>query len=215
VEDLHLHEDDELQKLKDWWKNYGIALILGAVIGLGGLFGYRYWTHHLQQRAAEASALYDQVIYELNQGKPEQAAVLGGKVMKNYASTPYAALSAMLLAKASFDKGDATSAERQLRWALEHARDASVQHAARLRLARLLMSKGKDDDALKLVQGVKEKGGFASEYSEMLGDIYKDKGQIDKAREAYLQALNEDRGGRYTDVLQMKLADVGPAGEKK
>lgn len=215
MEDLHLHEDDELQKLKDWWKNYGVALILGAAIGLGGLFGYRYWTHHLQQRAAEASALYDQVIYELNQGKPEQAAELGGKVMKNYASTPYAALSAMLLAKASFDKGDVPSAERQLKWALDHARDNSVQHAARLRLARLLMSKGKDDDALKLIQGVKDKGGFASEYSEMLGDIYKDKGQIDKAREAYLQALNEDRGGRYTDVLQMKLADVGPGGEKK
>jgi predicted negative regulator of RcsB-dependent stress response len=215
VEDIHLHEDDELQRLKEWWKNYGIALILGAVIGLGGLFGYRYWTHHLQQRAAEASAMYDQVIYDLNQGKTEQAAVLGGQLMDKYESTPYAALSAMLLAKSSFDKGDFPSAERQLHWALEHARDASVQHAARLRLARLLMAKGKDDEALKLVQSVKETGGFASEYSEVLGDLYQAKGQTDKAREAYLRALNEDRGGRYTDVLRMKLSDLGPAGEKK
>lgn len=213
--ELHLHEDDELQKLKEWLRSYGLPLVLGAIIGLGGLFGYRYWMHHLQQRAAEASALYDQVIYDLNDGKSGAAEDLGGKLMQKYESTPYAPLTAMLLAKSSYDKGDLASAERQLRWAMNHAHETSVKHAARLRLGRLLMAKGKPDAALKLVQGVVDTGGFASEYNELLGDLYHDKGETDKARAAYIKALNEDHGGRYTEVLRMKLSDLGPAKETK
>jgi predicted negative regulator of RcsB-dependent stress response len=209
--DIHLHEDEELEKLKEWGKNYGVALILGAVIGLGGLFGYRYWTHHLEQRAAAASTLYDEVIYNLNQGKPDQAAKLGGKVLQDYKSTPYAALTALLLAKSSYDKGDLASAQRQLQWAMDHARQKAVGHVARLRLAHLLIAEGKIDGALKLVESVKDTGGYTSSYDELRGDLFRAKGDMDKARSAYTKALSEDSGGKYSEVLRMKLADLGPA----
>jgi predicted negative regulator of RcsB-dependent stress response len=209
--DIHLHEDEELEKLKEWWRNYGVALIVGAVIGLGGLFGYRYWTHHLELRAAAASALYDEVVYNLHQGKPDAAAQLGGKVMQKYKSTPYAPLTALLLAKSSYEKGDDASAERQLRWAMDHAGQKAVEHTARLRLARLLLAEGKLDAASKLVQGVKDTGGYGSSYAELRGDLYRAKGDLAKARTAYTKALGEDRGGKYSEVLRMKLANLGPA----
>ncbi len=36
-------EEQQVEAIKDWWKENGKAVIFGAVIGLGGLFGWRYY----------------------------------------------------------------------------------------------------------------------------------------------------------------------------
>jgi len=204
------HEEDDLEKLKAWWKNYGSALVIGVVLGTSTLFGYRYWQQYQHDQAAQASALYDQVVYHMKQQQPDQASTLGGQVMDDYGATPYAGMVALLLARISYDRNDKASAKRQLRWAVENATIGATRHAARLRLAKLMGDEGKHEEALALIREG-DRGGFAAEYNELEGDLYTAKGMIDAARTAYAKALAAGQGQdrAYEAVLQMKLANLG------
>ena len=50
--------DDQLASLKNWWKQYGKALIAGVVIGLLLLAGGNYWKQYKIKRA-ETASLYE------------------------------------------------------------------------------------------------------------------------------------------------------------
>lgn len=203
-------EEDDIEKLKAWWKNYGSALLIGVVLGTAGLFGYRYWQQYEREQAAQASALYDQVVYHMKQKALDHASSLGGQVMDNYDATPYAGMVALLMARMSYDRNDKASAKQQLQWAVDNATIAATRHAARLRLAKLMGDEGKHDEALVLLKAG-DRGGFAAEYSELEGDLYAAKGMADTARIAYAKALSAGQGQdrEYEAILQMKLADLG------
>ena len=42
-------EEQQVEALKKWLNEYGMSIIIGLVLGLGGLFGYRYWDGMEQQ----------------------------------------------------------------------------------------------------------------------------------------------------------------------
>ncbi len=178
---------EELDQLKDWFKNYGSSVIVGVLLGVIIVFGYRYWSQQQEAGRDAASALYDQMLTELQAGKPD-ARASGEKLIGEYSSTPYAAMAALLLARQAHEAQDKPLARQRLEWALAHAEDAATQHAARLRLARLLLDAGEPQGAVALVE-VKDTAGFDAEYQELKGDVAVAQGQPDAARAAYHEAL--------------------------
>jgi len=209
---IEFNEEDDLERLKSWWKNYGSALVIGVVLGTSVLFGYRYWQQYQHDQAAMASALYDQAVYYIKQMQHAEANKVGGEIMDNYDATPYAGMVALLMARISYDHKDFKSTKRQLQWVVDNATIGAARHAARLRLAKLLSDEGKQNEALALLK-VDDRGGFAAEYNELEGDLFAAKGMVDAARVAYALALaagqgqGQDQG--YETILQMKLADLG------
>jgi predicted negative regulator of RcsB-dependent stress response len=203
-------QDDDVERLKAWWKNYGNALILGIVLGSGLLGGYTYWRHYQARQAEAASEIYAQLL-EAHQRK-DLAAVRAGaeRLTGDYAGTPYAGKAALFLARLSFDAGDPATTRRHLEWALERAREETTRRMALLRLARLSLLEGDADGALRLLDG-KGPNGFESEYEELRGDALAAKGRKDPARAAYQAALAHlPKGSPYASILQMKLDDLGP-----
>jgi predicted negative regulator of RcsB-dependent stress response len=203
-------EQEQVEKLKQWWKTYGNALVLGIALGLAILFGNKYWTDYKQQRAASASALYDQLLEDYRKKAFDDARKTAGKIINEYAATPYAGLAAMMLARADFDAKQNEEVQRQLRWVVDNASDTGARHVARLRLARLLAADGKTDAALALIT-IKDIAGFESSYEELRGDLLVAKGDKQGAREAYARAIKHlDARSPYLPVLNMKLDDLGP-----
>jgi predicted negative regulator of RcsB-dependent stress response len=132
-------------------------------------------------------------------------------LVSDYQSTPYAGLAALALAKLDYDAGDKAGAEKQLRIAMDKARDDAVRHAATLRLARLMLDAGKTDEALSLAD-TKDNDGFESEYAELRGDILLAKGDRAGAQSAYQQAVKALKPeSPYLPLLTMKLDDTGGA----
>lgn len=203
-------DQEQVEKLKQWWKTYGNALLLGIVLGLAILFGNKYWTNYKQQQAAAASALYDQLLENYRKKALDDVRKTGAKIIDQYSSTPYAGLAALVLARVSFDAKQGEEVRRQLRWAMDNASDAGTRHAARLRLARVLAVDGEVDAALALI-AVKDIAGFESNYEELRGDLLTTKGDKQAAREAYTRAIKHlDARSSYLPVLNMKLDDLGP-----
>lgn len=203
-------EQEELEKLKAWWKNYGNSLIFGVLLGAAVLVGFRYWTQSKEQRLQDASVLYNQLVLEVRSKKTDDARKAGESLINDYSATPYAGMAGLLLARLDFDAGDTKAARAHLQWVLDHAKDPAAVNAARLRLARLLVGSGDKDAALALLNA-KDQAGFEGEYEELRGDIYAALGKRDEARAAYSEALKHlPPDSPYIPVLNMKLDDLGP-----
>ena len=200
-------DHEELEKLKEWWKNYGTALLVGVVLGLGLLFGNKYWTRYQEDQRAAASALYAQMFKQTQAAKADQARTTGKKLIDEYGRTPYAGMAALMLARLSVEANDPAAARTHLQWAIDHATDAATIHAARLRLGQLHLANREFDAALVLVR--EDAPGFEGEYSELKGDAYVGLGKPEDARAAYSAALKDLSGKAQARALvEMKLADI-------
>ena len=205
-------EQDELEKLKAWWKNYGGALVLGVALGLVLLFGNKYWQQYKDQRREAASNLYIEMLQDARDGRAEAARGFGERLVKDYDDTPYAGMAALMLARMSYEANDAAGARQHLQWAVDHARDPATQHAARLRLGRVLADAGEYDAALALT-GAAHQEGFEAEYLELKGDVLALQAKPAAAREAYRAALPQlPADSPYRRTLTMKLDDLGGGG---
>jgi len=206
------NSDDQLAALKAWWKQYGVALIAGVMLGVVVLVGIKYWREHRMQKAETASQLYELLVQNYQTGKPEDVVLASRQLIEGFESTPYAGKAALLLARNRFDAGDLPGARQQLEWAMKNARESAVQHSARLRLARLQMDQGDAEGALATIK-VRDTEGFTSEYEEIKGDLLLAKGDRDGARRAYQAALDSlPRNSGYGRLLSMKRDNLGPEG---
>ena len=51
----HYDDEDQAQRLKQWWKENWKALAAGLLLGLGGIIGWDQYKAHGQAKSAEAS----------------------------------------------------------------------------------------------------------------------------------------------------------------
>jgi len=202
-------EDEQVEKLKAWWKSYGNALIAGVALGLAVLFGGRYWQHQQAENAAQASALFDQMVYSIHEKNTKNATAVGTKIISEYARTPYAGLAALVIARENYDKNEKDKAKQQLAWAIDNAREDGVRQVARLRLARIQLADNNLEGAEQLLKE-EPLAGFELDFYEIKGDVLKKKGDITGARAAYGKAIaHAGSNGKYVDKLQMKIDDLG------
>ena len=54
--DEYSSEKEQIEEIKQWWKDNGTFIITGLVVGFGALGGWKYWQAYKEQRAATASA---------------------------------------------------------------------------------------------------------------------------------------------------------------
>lgn len=182
-----LEEQEQIAALRSWWKQYGgwaVGILL--IIALGGL-GWYGWQSYLKTQNAEASRVFlvlQQASAQQNTAQVKQAA---GELVNQYPRSQFASLGALLAATTLEAAGDAKSAEAQLIWVADNAKDA-VRGVARLRLAGIQMDQKDYDAALKTLSETAPPG-FAARFDAARGDIYVAQGKLVEARASYDAAL--------------------------
>lgn len=201
---------DDLERLKSWWANYGRAVLAGIVLGLlvvAAVFG---WRAYEKQTGEAASRLYNDMLTAAQKNDAAAASDKGHKLVADYARTPYAGKAALALAKQAFEAKDLAKARQHWQWAMESGKEDGVRHTARLRLARLALDEKKPNEALKLVTDISDAGAFASHYHELRGDALLAQDKRTEARAAYEEArkalLPDSLYGR---LLDLKIQDTG------
>ena len=204
-------EEEQIEDIKRWWKENGRAVIAGLVIGIGGIAGVRYWGEYQTTQAQQASAAYEQMQQSIIVNDAQTATQQGEAIMRAYASSPYASMSALALAKQAVDQNMLDSATAHLQWVVDNGHDEEFKHIARQRLARVLLAQKKHDQAKALITGI-ELGSYVSIYEEIRGDVLLAQGQTSQAREKYRIALAaETQNQQRRQLLQMKLDDLALA----
>ncbi|GAA6135696.1 tetratricopeptide repeat protein [Oceaniserpentilla sp. 4NH20-0058] len=207
-------EEEQIEAIKTWWKENGKQTVVALVVVAGGWFGYQGYQGQQQATAQAASSVYQQVLQletaetEEDKGRRE---LLLDQLQKDYASTVYAQFAGLIKAKDAVQAGDLDLAVTELSMVKDNASTDELRHLATVRLARVLVSQEKSDEALALL-AVEETGAFGAEYFEAKGDALQQKGEQDAARDAYTQAMAEtQRLGTNNPVLKMKLDDLAVA----
>ncbi len=206
--DPHFTDDEQAQKLKEWWKQNGSSVVFGLIVGLGLVGGFNYWRDYKQSQAEQGSEWYERMLSEYAANQVDNAQTAGAKLMAEYDGTPYAEQAALFLAKISYERDDIASAKAQLKWVLDNAAVEATKHVARLRLGRLLLAEGALGEVEQLL-AIADTGKFASQYKELEGDLRVAQGRVPEARAAYEDALAAlPAESTYRDMLSMKLDDI-------
>lgn len=205
----NLEEQEQLENLKAFWKQYGNFILTVITVAALAVAGWRGWGWYQAREAAQASAVYEQLREAASARDVAKVRAVAGTLFEQYGSTAYGEMAALVAARAYVDAGDPKAARVTLEWAVSNAKDDEFRHAARLRLAALLIDEKAYDDAGKLL-AVDAPGKFAGEYADRRGDLLTAQGKPDEARAAYrkaLEALGPDSPMRR--LVQLKLDALG------
>lgn len=202
--DVNLSEEEQVEALKKWWKENGKSVVAGVVIGLGGVFGWRWWVDHTQGVAEQASLQFEQLNVRM-QEEGAAATVHAESLIQEYGNTSYALFAALDLAKMKLEAGDSGGARAQYQWVLDTAAEAPIRQIARLRLARVMLD-DEDLDGASAVLAKASDDSFRGEVAELKGDIARARGDLETARQAYAQALENNVSS--SALVQMKLDDL-------
>lgn len=203
------NEDDDLRRLKTWWRENGLALVLGAGVGLAAILGWQWWQAHVEAQAMQASGLYDDFRVALDAGGADDKTLeLAARLKSDYTGSPYATQAALGLARYQVEREDYNAAIEQLEWVVDYSEQESMRHIARVREARLLWAQDKSEAALQLLDA-SHPPAFAALYAELKGDIHAEAGERDAAQAAYQIALQNLPVDTDKLPLERKLQDVG------
>ena len=206
---LDLEEQEQLDELKHFWKQYGdlITWVLIAVLGVFAAWnGYQYWQ---RSQAAQSSVMYDEIERAV---KADDAARLDrslADMKERFGNTTYAQQAALLAAQAYYAKGNVDASRAALNWVAEKASDPGYRATARLRLSAILLENKVYDEALQQVTGDFPKD-FAGLVADRRGDILMAQGKKADAKAEYEKAWKGlDERAEYRRMVEVKLNSLG------
>jgi len=202
-------EEEQVEAIKKWWKENGTSLIIGVVLGLSLLFGWRYWTDYNENQMAAASDAYMRLSGMIEQKNMDSATAQNQAMRVEYPQSSYAPIASLALAKYAVEENSLEQAAELLGWAVDHSTIAGVKHISRLRLAQVMLQQDKSLEVLALLDVV-DMDTFQARYEELRGDAYVMQGERKKAYQAYtVSLLMLPPGSRARVLLEMKANDLG------
>ena len=204
-------DEEQLEVLKNWWKENGQSIVIAIALGFLGIFGFQAWNEKVKNTAENASAIYQQIL-DLNvqeiKEKDEAIFDLGRKLKDDYGNSIYAVLASLVISKKYIESNDFESGIDQLRWALDQDHSDSLEDLIRVRLARLLASSNRSDEAFSILENHEPQAAHLSIFEETKGDLFFQVGNLASAREAYQKAIANKRDDQSLALLELKLADI-------
>jgi len=206
-----LEEQDQLEDLKAWWRQWGntiAGIVIAVCVGVIGVQGWRWYS---QQQAEKGSVLYNAVSAATRANDVAKAKDAMAQLADKYGGTAYSPRAALLVAATLYDAGDKAGAKAQLAGIIDRDSEDELKQIARLRLAAMLYDDKQYDEALRTLDA-KHDDAFAGIYADTRGDILAAAGRNAEARSAYQNALARlDPKSAYRGYVQAKLdAQGGP-----
>ncbi len=200
-----LSDDEQVERIKAWWKANGNSIIAGVVIGLGGFFAWQWWGGYQDKLAgegAEAYELFAQTAFGNDVKKTDDAMA---QLQSNFGETSYSQFAAMELARQQVSAGSLEAAEKTLDNLLKSA-DSALKPLLQTRLARLLVAQKRLDEAAELLDSINSDA-YAAETAAIRGEIAYQQGDMSGARAALQEAQQK---GSNDEIINYLLEAIGP-----
>lgn len=201
-------EEQQLEAIKKWWKDNSSMIVTGISVGVASIFGWQYYQQSSVQHTEQASIIYEYVVSSAknNESIDEQQARVN-QLTAEYSDTPYASLTALLLAKQYLSAGNSEKAIQQLQWVTDNAGQDELIYLAKIRLARVHFGLDQVTEALQIVNEEFPES-FKAIVLELKGDLLVSQGEKDGAKSAYIEAQEYSADSRW---LKVKIDDLGGA----
>jgi predicted negative regulator of RcsB-dependent stress response len=210
-------DEEQVEAIKQWWKNNGTSLLIGIGAALAIVFGWQAWQNHQAQQRSEAASQFVTLMNAFgsqDETSADTVTFVAKTLRDEHADSAYAVYANLMLARVQLmQNSDAEGAVESLQWALDKAADTQpLALVVRSRLAQAQMALEDYEAALATIDAAKDSDAFAAMFAELRGDVLLAKGDQDGARDAYMAAREQGEENR-SGVLQLKLADLGVGGD--
>ena len=198
--EIYSTEEQQAEAIKRFFRENGLSLALGVIVGLGGLYGWKAYNQNQITTAEQASDAYTKLV------ESDSVLASADAFMSENKDTQYATLAAFVAAKEAVDAQNLDLANEKLSWIVTNVDNAQLKAIATTRLARVQIAQQQYDDALSTLNAPLPEA-FNANVAELKGDIYTQQGNKEQARVAYQAAV--DAGGLTSNpLLQIKLDDL-------
>ncbi|WP_416049065.1 tetratricopeptide repeat protein [Cupriavidus basilensis] len=206
-----LEEQEQLESLKAWWRQYGNTVTWALIAGLLAFAAWSGWNYWQRKQAGEAALLYEQVVKAAESRDVERIKRAAGDLEEKFGKTAYGPMTALVSAKVLYDAGDLAGTKAQLQWAIDHG-DGEYAHLARVRLAGVLLDEKAYDQGLALLKD-EPPAPFVALYADRRGDLLAAQDKRPEARTAYQKALDKlsANDAAMRQIIQFKLDALGTA----
>ena len=206
---LDLEEQEQLDELKAFWKQWGNLITIVLTVALAAFAGWNIYQRWQQNQASQAAALFDEVERNAVAGDLPKLERVFADMKDKYPNTSFAQQAGLVAARVFFEGAKPEQAKAALIWVAEKSSDNGYQAIAKLRLASVLAESAAYDEALKLLSG-----SFPAEFSALVsdrtGDIYMLQGKKQEARAEFEKAFKAfDERAEYRRLVEVKLNALG------
>ena len=199
-------EEQQVEAIKGWWKANGNALVIGAVVALGGLWGWRYYSDSAVTSQENVSQVYSEMLVKYDAQSGDKDLTNIEAFAKANGGNSYGVLASLLLVKEAIAQKKYELAETQLLQLKSENSYQPFDAVINLRLARVQAQLGKNDAALMTLTEITD-ASFVAKANQIKGAIYVAQGDLAKARSSFEEAINESNG-RVDPVLQQQFDDL-------
>lgn len=204
-----LEEQETLDELKAWWKQYGrwVKLGIAAVVVLAaGLAGWSAWQ---KSQRDGAGSLYFDIEGAYDSRDTAKVRDLADRLASDYPRSAYTPRAQMLAARRDLEAGQLEAAGKRLRSVIADASEPALRDMARLRLSAVLLDERKFEDALKAVDKP-ELPQYSRLFDDRRGDILMGLGKPAEARKAWQAAYDgATKDTAFQAWIQLKLDALG------
>lgn len=204
-----LQEQEQLAQLKHFWSRYGNVItwvLIAAMASFAAWNGWKFW----ERRAAqEATALFAEIERAAAANDVDRVQRVWADMQSKVARSAQTAHGGLLAARVLHEAGSLDAAKQALQVVADTARDTGVVAVARLRLSALELEQSNPAAALQSLS-VAPPPEFAGLFADRRGDILLAQGQVDEARQAYLEAWRAISAEvDYRRIVEAKLNALG------
>lgn len=208
IQHLDLEEQEQLEKIKGFWNQYGKMIILTTVLFILVIGGWSVWQMMQNKQAQGVAVIYDELGQAMQQKDVAKTKFAIEEIQKQYAkadATPVASLNA---ADFMVKMNETVSAREILTWVVEKSKEPGYKALAVIRLADLLINDKEYDQALNVL-ATKLPEEFAGLIEDRRGNVYYAQGKIEEAKAAFGLAYKALDGQSYQQEVLGKLILLG------
>ncbi len=206
--EIYNTEEQQVEAIKRFFREHGLSMAAGILIGLGGLYGFReYQAAQLEAQEAQSAAYAVLVDKAAAEGADKKAWLTDAqKFIADHKDSSYSHLTALMAAKEAVVLKDYATAEQQLEAVAKGSKVPEVIAVAQLRLARVQAEQAKYKEALATLSATMP-AAFAAQQNELKGDVLLKTGDEAAALSAYKAAQAGAEAGK-NPLLDVKLNEL-------
>ena len=175
-------------KLLNWLEENYKSLILGLLIGLSALYGYKSYISDKNMTQLALSREYDTAVIAFKNGDNEPILEYSKKNIINNPKNIYTNLSNLYAAKIMYEMNKYDNAYVHLNHIISTSSDNDIKNIAIYRKSKILIEEGKYKDVVSMLENSKN-----YQHVELLGDLFVLQGD-------YVSAIKN-----YKDVLTFSI----------
>ena len=206
---LDLEEQEQLDQLKHFWKQFGNAISWALILVLGVFASWNFYQYWQRGQSVQAAAMFDEVSRVVAVADSEKIDRAFSDMKDRFPTSTYAQQAGLLVAKHYYALSKVDSAKAALSWVADKSSDSGYQSIAKLRLAGVLMDGKLYDEALKLLNE-SFPANFSGLVGDRRGDIFLLQGKTKDAIAEFETALKSfDERSEYRRLVEVKLNSLG------